>query len=348
MINMDSCRNSFKNSQVNSDSFLTLSVIGKGSYAKVILVREKSTQKLFAMKILKKSVVEIKKQEAHVKNERKILVEMQGRPFLINFYSAFQTEKTLCFVLEYCPGGELFNLLSKSGRFPEYQAKFYAAQMVIALEYLHKNDIIYRDLKPDNVLLDNQGYIKITDFGLSRVNVTNNEAKSVCGTPEYLAPEIILKQGYGKAVDWWTLGSIIYEMLTGVPPFLTDSRPLLFEKIKNHAPKIPKDLPAATKDILERLLQKDPLKRLGYSNGAEEVKKHEWFQNLNWEDLINKRYTAPFIPTCNDGLGLNNFDTDFTDLPPDSYEMSEKTINKHFSEFSYTNNNHHQEEFEVK
>ena len=194
------------NSKLSIDDFSSLSVIGKGSYAKVVLVKKKDNGELYAMKILKKENVERRKQEKHVKTERDVLINIE-HPFVIKFFYSFQNDRKLYFALEYCAGGELFNLLQKKRRFSEDQAKFYAAQMVLALEHLHDKDIIYRDLKPENVLIDKVGYIRITDFGLSRMDVKDpNEAKSICGTPEYLAPEIIMKLGYGKPVDWWTLG----------------------------------------------------------------------------------------------------------------------------------------------
>lgn len=312
--------NANKKSNVGLDSFLTVSVIGKGSYAKVILVKKKETGEYYAMKVLKKINVEQKKQENHVQTERNILVEMKGCPFLIDFSYSFQTKEKLFFVLEYCPGGELFNLLQKRRRFTEEQTRFYAAQMVIALEYLHKRGIIYRDLKPENVLIDSKGYIKITDFGLSRMNVKNNEAKSICGTPEYLAPEIILKLGYGKPVDWWTLGSIVYEMLFGVPPFYTNNRQELFERIKFLPPKYPNGISPTTKAFLEGLLRKDPSKRLGSISDAEEIKEHPWFAGINWQYILEKKYEAPFVPRINNDMGLNNFDPDFTEIPIHSLE----------------------------
>lgn len=296
------------------DSFTTVSVIGNGSYAKVFLVRQKTTQELSALKILKKENVEKRKQEDKVQVERNILKEID-HPFVIRFKASFQTEKKLYFVLEYCPGGELFNLISKRKRFTEDQARFYAAQMVLALEHLHSKNVIYRDLKPENVLIDQQGYIRITDFGLSRIDNNNtNDAKSICGTPEYLAPEIIMKLGYGKAVDWWTLGSIIYEMLIGLPPFYTGDRNQLFEKIKFSSPNYPTFLSAKAKSLLEGLLKKAAEKRLG-SDGQGLVRNHPWFEDVNWEALYAKKYDAPFVPKLTGETDLQNFDREFTELP---------------------------------
>ena len=322
---------------IDETSFRTISVIGKGSYAKVLLVRKNDTGNLYAMKILKKKMVEQKKQEAHVENERNILVGVNQRPFLIDLYYAFQTKDKLHFVLEYCPGGELFHLLSKKSRLSEDHTRFYAAQMLVALEHLHNQDIVYRDLKPENVLLDAQGYIKITDFGLSRRQIKMNEAKSICGTPEYLAPEIIQKKGYGKAVDWWTLGSIIFEMLTGVPPFYDSDRHSLFYKILNEPPKYPKDILPVTCDLLKGLLQKNPDYRLGI-HSASQIKEHPWFNGINWEDLKKKLYQPPFTPKVGDNMGLNNFDSDFTEIPaqsPGNFDKVEYVETKNYSNFSY-------------
>lgn len=327
------------NKKVNLDSFSTVSVIGKGSYAKVLLVRKLSTGDFYAMKILKKASVEQKKQENHVITERQILIEMNECPFMINFYHSFQSDTKLYFVLEYCPGGELFELLQKKRKFAEDQARFYSAQMVLALEFMHAKNIIYRDLKPENVLVDIDGYLKITDFGLSRMNVKEKEARSICGTPEYLAPEIIMKIGYGKSIDWWTLGCIIYEMLVGIPPFYSNNRAELFEKIKFSQPKYPKYLSAETRDLLTRLLSKNPDQRLGTENGSKEVKNHPWFKIVNWEYLLKKRYDAPFKPKITGDLGLGNFSKDFTEIPVDSFSMNENK-GKHYNGFTFSVDTH--------
>ena len=243
--------------------------------------------------------------------------------------------KKLFFILEYCPGGELFNLLAKKRRFSEDQNRFYAAQIVLAMEHLHSKDIVYRDLKPENVLIDEKGYIRITDFGLSRTNVKDsNGAKSICGTPEYLAPEIVMRLEYGKAVDWWTLGSIIYEMLVGAPPFYVENRQELFERIKFDVPKYPSTMSPNTKNLIESLLKKDPAKRLGTST---KVRNHPWFEEVNWQALYEKRYEAPFVPKILNEADLQHFDPEFTEIPINSFSMSGGTMMdlKNYPGFTY-------------
>lgn len=316
------------------DHFSTLSVIGKGSYAKVLLVRKNDTKQMYAMKVLKKENVEKKNQEKHIKVEKSILSEID-HPFVIKFKGSFQTDKKLFFILEYCPGGELFNLLAKKRRFSEDQTRFYAAQIILAIEHLHAKDIVYRDLKPENVLIDAQGYIRITDFGLSRQNVGDSSgAKSICGTPEYLAPEIVMRLEYGKAVDWWTVGSIIYEMLVGAPPFYTENRQELFERIKFDVPKYPNSLGANAKNLIEGLLKKDPSKRFGTTT---KVRDHPWFEDVNWQALYEKRYEAPFVPKINNEADLQHFDPEFTEIPINSMSYSGGTMNqfKTYDNFTY-------------
>lgn len=184
--------------------------------------------------------------------------------------------------------------------------------MVLAIEYLHQNNIIYRDLKPENVLIDRDGYIRLTDFGLSKRNVIGEkDAFSVCGTPEYLAPEVLLKQGHGKPVDWWTLGCIIYEMVTGQPPYYSSNRQDLFEKIKHALPKLPNTLSKNIRNLLEMLFQKKPEERLG-SDGAEKIKSHPWFQKVDWERIYNKQIIPPFVPVLQSESDTQNFDPEFT------------------------------------
>ncbi|CAE7710516.1 pkgB [Symbiodinium microadriaticum] len=198
----------------------------------VFFVREKETSTLYAMKVLKKDYIIRKNQVEHTKTERNVLGYVH-HPFIVGLNMAFQTADKLFFVLDYCAGGELFFHLGRMGRFPEVQARFYTAQITLAIEYVHGLDIIYRDLKPENVLLDHRGNVRLTDFGLSKEGVSDDSsgANSFCGTPEYIAPEVLLRQGHGRAVDWWSTGALLYEMLSGLPPFYSRSREVMFEKI---------------------------------------------------------------------------------------------------------------------
>lgn len=313
--------NGSKDKSLTINDFMLLSVIGKGSYAKVLLVKKKDTEEILALKVLKKEMVEKRKQQEHVQTERDVLVGT-NHPFIAKLHYSFQNEKKLFFALEYCPGGELFNLLQKRRYFTEDQTRFYAAQILLALDYLHQNDVIYRDLKPENVLIDIDGYIRITDFGLSKKNVKGTkDAFSVCGTPEYLAPEVILKKGHGKPVDWWTFGSIMYEMLTGLPPFYTNDREELFERIKLGSVKYPKEFSNSLKDLLSGLFNKDPEKRLGSGpDGAKNLKKHPWFQGVNWDALLNKEIKAPFKPVIKSEIDVSYFDPEFTETSIESYK----------------------------
>lgn len=203
-----------------------------GSFGKVFLVRDKSNGELYAMKVLKKDYIIKKNQIQHTKTERSVLSYVH-HPYIVGLNMAFQTSDKLFFVLDYCAGGELFFHLGKVGRFSEDRAKFYAAQIVLALQYVHRMDVVYRDLKPENVLLDHFGNIRLTDFGLSKEGVSDHStgANSFCGTPEYIAPEVLLRQGHGRAVDWWSLGALLYEMIIGLPPFYSRNRETMFEKI---------------------------------------------------------------------------------------------------------------------
>lgn len=216
--------------------------------------------------------------------------------------------------------------------------KFYAAQLVLALEHLHKNNIIYRDLKPENVLIDKKGFIKVTDFGLSKENILDSHAaKSFCGTPEYLAPEIIKNEGHGKPVDWWSLGSIIYEMLTGIPPFYCKDREKLFDSIKNKEVQYPEYLSDEVIDLMKKLLVKDPDKRLGSGpNGAEDIKNHPFFKGMKWNDLYNKKIKPPFIPRLKNETDTKYIDTLFTlATPKDTPSEGTEKVDADFNGFSY-------------
>ncbi|KRX07626.1 Protein kinase-like domain [Pseudocohnilembus persalinus] len=333
--------------KISIDSFHLLSIIGKGSYAKVALVRKKDNGKIYALKILKKSFIQFRDQKNRVLEERKVLEEAENQ-FVVKMKYAFQNDEKLFFVLEYCPGGELFNIINLADSLNTYQTQFYAAQMVLALEYLHSKNIIYRDLKPENVLIDAQGYIKLTDFGLSKRNINSNDAaKSICGTPEYLAPEILFKEGHGKMVDFWTLGVIIYEMYVGQPPFQitgNQKRESLFEKIKYEPLKYPSKVNGKLKDLLEKLLQKNPSQRLGAKNGFKEVKEHPWFEKFDWQGIQMKKIEAPFKPKLNYETDMKYFPREFLDIPfqsPLEQNMlfgnseSQRQDQQHYSMFTF-------------
>jgi len=231
---------------------------------------------------------------------------------------AFQSKDKLYFVLDYCAGGELFFHLGKLGKFPEPRARFYAAEIILAISYVHSLDIIYRDLKPENVLLDAQGHIRLTDFGLSKEGISSSSsgANSFCGTPEYLAPEILNRQGHGRAVDWWSLGALLYEMLSGLPPFYCQDRERLFEKIRKSELHYPASVSRPAKNVLKGLLNKDPTGRLGSGPGdAEEIKRHEFFAEIQWEKLMNGDIPPPWRPDINGSLDTSQFDQEFTKMP---------------------------------
>uniref|UniRef100_A0A8C9H7A3 Non-specific serine/threonine protein kinase n=1 Tax=Piliocolobus tephrosceles TaxID=591936 RepID=A0A8C9H7A3_9PRIM len=335
-----------KKDVIRPESFHFIKVIGVGSYGKVLLVKHVKQNKLYAMKILKKENIVSMNQLEHTIIERNVL-KCVSHPFIVKMYYAFQTSKKLYYILEYCPGGELFFHLSKVRFVNEKSAKFYMCEIILALQYLHELNIIYRDLKPENVLIDEQGHIKLTDFGLSKEGITgSNSAKSLCGTPEYLAPEIIDKTGHGKAVDWWSLGIMLYEMLAGSLPFSGKNRSDLFEKIKNKKVTYPCSFSAAVVDLLKKLFEKNPKKRLGYGiKDAEDIKNHIFFKNVNWDDVLNKKINPPFKPNLFSKTDLQNFDKEFLCLPlrsSDRYDsnpvgLDSDTINT-INDFNYNFN----------
>lgn len=299
------------------DDFKMLKVIGKGSFGKVLLVRKLDSGFLYAMKVLRKENIIKRNQVEHTRTERHVLGYVR-HPFIVGMNYAFQTAEKLYFVLDYCAGGELFFHLGKVQRFPQARARFYAAEITLAIEYVHNLGIIYRDLKPENVLLDANGHIRLTDFGLSKEGIQDDfsGANSFCGTPEYLAPEILNRSGHGRAVDWWSLGALLYEMLTGLPPFYCRDRDKLFEKIRKGDLSYPKYLSSSAKDLLNRLLERDPTKRLGTGpEDACEIKNHPFFNDIKWDALMAGKIDPPWRPIISGALDTSQFDREFTDMP---------------------------------
>lgn len=321
------------------DDFTLVKVLGKGSYGKVMLVKHKTSDEVFAMKMLRKDDIIKRNQAEHTKSERKVL-EVVAHPFVVALHYAFQTPKKLYFVLEYCPGGELFFHLSRAGRFPESRARFYTAELLLALGYLHQLNIIYRDLKPENVLLDAEGHVKLTDFGLSKEGVEDNvSAKTMCGTPEYLAPEILDRKGHGKAVDWYSLGALLFEQLTGLPPFYTKDRAKLFDRIRNEELKYPSFVSAIAKDCCKRMMLRNPDERLGGGPAdGEEIKMHEFFSTCDWVAHYERRIQPPFKPSLSKGDEVKYFEKEFVNLPAVNSEAGGdfgRGGGQHFEGFTY-------------
>ncbi|XP_041927726.1 ribosomal protein S6 kinase alpha-5 isoform X2 [Alosa sapidissima] len=299
----------------------------KNTYGKVFLVRKVSGHdagKLYAMKVLKKAtIIQKAKTAEHTRTERHVLEHIRQSPFLVTLHYAFQTDTKLHLILDYVNGGELFTHLVQRVHFKEQEVALYSGEIVLALEHLHKLGIVYRDLKLENILLDSCGHIVLTDFGLSKEFHEVERAYSVCGTIEYMAPEIVEggESGHDKAVDWWSLGVLMYELLTGGSPFTVDgdenSHSDIAKRILKKEPPFPQDMSPLAKDIMQRFLIKDPKKRLGSGpSGAQAVKSHPFYQKINWEDLAAKKVPAPFKPVIRDELDVSNFAEEFTEMDP--------------------------------
>ncbi|KAI1743508.1 Pkinase-domain-containing protein [Xylaria scruposa] len=284
------------------NDFDLLRTLGTGSFGRVHLVQSKHNQRFYAVKVLKKAQVVKMKQVEHTNDERRMLGEVK-HPFLITLWGTFQDARNLYMVMDFVEGGELFSLLRKSGRFPNPVAKFYAAEVTLALEYLHSRNIIYRDLKPENLLLDRHGHLKITDFGFAKR--VPDKTWTLCGTPDYLAPEVVSNKGYNKSVDWWSLGILIYEMLCGYTPFWDSGSPMkIYENILRGKVKYPAYVHPDAQDLLERLITPDLTKRLGnLYGGPQDVKGHPWFSEVTWDRLSRKDIDAPYTPPVKAGSG---------------------------------------------
>jgi len=301
---------------VTINDFDMLKVLGKGTFGKVMLGREKASGQLFAIKILKKEVILEKDEVTHTLTENTVL-QSTDHPFLTGLKYSFQTKELLCFVLEYVNGGELFFHLSNEKIFSEDRGRFYAAEITMAISYLHENKIIYRDLKLENLMLDKYGHIKITDFGLCKEEISYGATTTTfCGTPEYLAPEVLEDNDYGRAVDWWGVGVVLFEMVCGHLPWYHKSHELLFELILHEELRVPDHLSPLAKDILQKLLDKNPQTRLGGSPGdGKDVMAHPFFGPIDFQKLYNREIPPPFIPQIKDEYDTSNFDRMFTEEP---------------------------------
>jgi len=276
-----------------------LRVLGKGSFGKVVLVQKRQGKErggLFAMKILRKSHLVKRRQIERTRTERKVL-SVVNHPFIMKLHYAFQSDDKLYLVLDYCPGGELFFHLSRFRRFPERVARFYAAELLLAIGHLHKRGIIYRDLKPENVLLDAEGNVKLGDFGLAKAGIKHpcEGAMSMCGTPEYMAPEVLGQTGHGFCVDYWGLGMLLYEMMTGLPPWYTTDRAKLFRRLKSAPLDVPSYFSEQAANCVSVLLERNPRRRLGVT-GIRTAMEHEFFRNISWKSLYARKVEPPIRP----------------------------------------------------
>ncbi|KAI8977880.1 kinase-like domain-containing protein [Pilobolus umbonatus] len=288
------------------EDFHLLRTLGTGSFGRVHLAQSRHNGRYYAIKVLTKREVVRLKQVEHTNNEKHIL-EAVANPFLVNLWGTFQDDSNLYMVMDYVPGGELFSVLRKSKRFPDHVAKFYAAEVTLAIEYLHNKNIVYRDLKPENLLLDANGHIKITDFGFAKY--VPDITWTLCGTPDYLAPEVIQSKGYSKAVDWWSLGVLIFEMLAGYPPFYDEDHLKLYEKILQGKIAWPSYFDPNAKDLLKHLLTSDLSRRYGnLKSGADDIKYHPWFHGVDFERVAHRQIRAPYIPQIRGDGDASHFD----------------------------------------
>ncbi|CAL1146894.1 unnamed protein product, partial [Cladocopium goreaui] len=295
--------------------------VGKGTFSRVRVVKMKGNidRSPMALKILRKGDVIRLKQVEHVKAEKQIM-SMIEHPFIVNLLGAFQDDKRLFMLLEYINGGELFSYLRREGRLPNEHVRFYTGEIVLAFGYLHSLHVVYRDLKPENVLLDCEGHVKLTDFGFAKV--VEERTWTLCGTPEYLAPEIIQSKGHGKGVDWWALGVLLFEMMAGYPPFYEENPFGIYQKVLQGRLDFPRHFDVKAKDLVRRLLVNDRTKRFGcLKAGVEDIKRHKWYKGTDWDLLLARRVSPPFKPPVQSAD-----DTSMFERYPESTEASAPSI----------------------
>ncbi|KAI8072635.1 kinase-like domain-containing protein [Gongronella butleri] len=327
--------------KVTLDDFSFLAVLGKGNFGKVMLAEDRHDKNLYAVKVLKKRFIIDNDEIESLRSEKRIFQAANGErhPFLIGLHSCFQTESRVYFVMEYVNGGDLMWHIQREP-FSERRAKFYACEVLLALEYFHSLGIIYRDLKLDNIMLGIDGHIKLADYGLCKENMFyGNSTGTFCGTPEFMAPEILLEQRYGYAVDWWAFGVLIYEMLLGQSPFRGEDEDEIFDAILEDEILYPINMSRHSVSICQRLLTRDLSQRLGAGpNDAADVRSHPFFQGVSWDDMLAKRVPPPFFPTVSGRLDTSNFDEEFTTERPALTPIPEglnRAEQQEFLQFSY-------------
>ena len=309
----------FMNARMSMSMFTVVSVLGRGKFGKVLLCRRNDTSELVAIKTLEKASLVEKKKIYMVLSEKNILLKIQ-HPFIVGIKFAFQTRERFYIGLEYCPGGDLFHHLSLRLALPLEDVKLYIGELACALEAMHQANVVYRDLKPENVLIDRDGHLKIADFGMSK-ELRDDEELSFCGTCEYLAPEVVRKEHYGFEVDWWALGIMTYELMFGKSPFVVAGGNYvdIFRKILHSEPQYSEKAPAEVVEFINGLLTKNPSERWGF----EEIKASCLYSGWNWDDLIQKRIRPSHVPRIRSDDDLVHFDSQFTNEDPETADESE-------------------------
>ncbi|XP_046971684.1 protein kinase C isoform X3 [Vanessa cardui] len=327
--------------KVSLADFHFIKVLGKGSFGKVMLAEKKGTDEVYAVKVLKKDAIIQDDDVECTLTERRVLALAARHPFLTALHCAFQTPERLFFVMEYVDGGDLMFQIQRARKFDEPRARFYAAEVTLALTFLHAHGVIYRDLKLDNILLDSDGHCKLADFGMCKEGILDGATTTTfCGTPDYIAPEILQELEYGPSVDWWALGVLLYEMLAGQPPFEADNEDDLFESILHDDVLYPVWLSKDAVSILKGFMTKNPSRRLGVQGGAGGIRAHAFFRDVDWDALAQRRLRPPFRPKKSKREAAN-FDAEFTKeepgltpVPPDVL----RAINQEeFKGFSFVN-----------
>ena len=300
---------------LSMSDFKIISVLGRGFYGKVMLVQKNDTGELYAVKSVRKSRLAETGKANIVLAERNIMMKAH-HPFIVNLCFAFQTPTKFYLGLEYAPGGELFYHMDRLGVIQIDDARLYIAEIGLALSHLHSIGIVYRDLKPENVLLDKLGHVKLTDFGLSKDLVGDGKTATFCGTSEYLAPEVVMQMPYSYPIDIWALGILCYEMILGATPFYDENKAKLFSNIVSAQPYFPPQLDRRIADFISKLLCKNPEERPTF----EDMKSHPFFEGFNWDKVMNREYRPNFIPPTKHPLRPTNFDPEFTnEVPVDSF-----------------------------
>ncbi|CAF2744921.1 unnamed protein product [Rotaria sp. Silwood2] len=328
------------------DEFNFLKILGKGSFGKVMLGEHRLTGEIFAIKVLNKDAIIQNDDVECTMTERRILALSARHPFLTGLYCSFQTKERLLLIMEYVNGGDLMFQIQRSRKFDEVRARFYASEVTLALMFLHRHGVIYRDLKLDNILLDAEGHCKIADFGMCKEGIFDGKLTSTfCGTPDYIAPEILQELDYSFSVDWWALGVLMYEMMAGQPPFEADDEDSLFESILRDEVLYPVWLSKEAVHILKSFMTKNPAKRLGCvaaQGGEDAIKRHAFFAGkIDWEALERRQVKPPFKPKVVNPRDTSNFDKDFTNMPVVFTPIESvivKAINQdEFKDFSFQN-----------